>query len=46
MRFFRPALADALLYVPGRNRTIGADVVGLAVSHLAKYRPPIFIEFS
>src|SRR6266851_3605435 len=42
MRFFRPALADALLYVPGRNRTIGADVVGLAVCHLAKYRPPDF----
>src|SRR6266853_2408952 len=42
MRLNCPAFADALLYVPGRDRTIGADVVWLAVSHLAKYRPPDF----
>src|SRR5258706_1503984 len=42
MRLDCPAFADALLYMPGRNRAIGADVVGLAVSHLAKYRPPDF----
>src|SRR6266699_5332304 len=40
MRLDCTGLAHALLYVTGGDRAVGADVVGLAASHLPEDRPP------